>query len=87
MLREKRISKKNRLKIPSRRLSQGKVMGEREAGLHDLGLKIGTFGQLDNSGPIASAPVSGYGEYTPVTVRNHTVPCNDAGLERDQSRN
>lgn len=87
MLREQRTRKKNRLKASSRNLSQGKVMGEREAGLHELGLKIGNFGQVDNSGPNASAPVSGYGEYTPVTVRNHTVPCDNARLERDQSRN
>jgi hypothetical protein len=78
--------KKNR-PATNGRLEQGQVMGEREAGLHDLGVKIGSSGQVDGSGPIVSAPVSGYGDYAPITVRNHTVPFDNAGLERNQSRN
>lgn len=79
--------KKNRSKTRDRRHKQGQVMGEREAGLHDLGLKVGSSGQVDGSGPIVGAPVSGYGDYAPITVRNHTVPFDNAGLERNQSRN
>lgn len=85
MLRDTKAGR-NRSKTPSRRVRQGKVMNDREAGLFELGVIIGPSAQVDDSGPIASAPVSGYGEYTPVTVRNYTVRTENAGMERNQSR-
>jgi hypothetical protein len=62
-------------------------MTEREEALRDVGIdlydaprhELTAFG-IDSNG------FSGYGEFTPITIRSYTV-AEDADLERNKSRN
>jgi hypothetical protein len=69
-------------------------MGELEATLQSLGVCIGSYQagttSLGGSDTLHSLQLqssfSGYGEYTPVTVRSSTVRTDNADVERNQSR-
>jgi hypothetical protein len=69
---------------PANEAPGGMLMTEREAQLRALGVGTGTF-PLDGLDleDMASASLSGYGIFTPITVRPYTMPKN-AKLERDK---
>lgn len=64
-------------------------MTTREAALYAVGIDMrpanNQFGAVAVADIVSHASFSGYGEYTPISVRTHTVMV-DADLERNQSR-
>jgi hypothetical protein len=65
-------------------------MTDRERALHEAGVALGVSSAVLS--PVCtsnfdglSGGFSGYGEFTPITVRSYSVPEN-ANLERSQSR-
>jgi len=65
----------------------GVIMTQREATLIALGVQLAASepSASDSYDPSAIASLSGYGAFTPITVRSYTVPKN-AELERNQPR-
>jgi hypothetical protein len=62
------------------------AMTEREENLREVGIEFNLSESYDISA-IGLEPngFSGYGEFTPITIRSYTVP-EDADLERDKQR-
>jgi len=66
---------------------QGKSMSERELSLGSLGIAVSeSHVRADASQTISGHSFSAYGSYTAVTIRSKSVRTDNAGMERDQSR-
>lgn len=85
MVRAKR-QRENRAQPKGQSVAAGsRQMSVREQGLQGLGMTVGPRAEVE----LGSLPsfISGYSDYTPVTIRSHTVRTDNARLERDQSGN
>lgn len=61
-------------------------MTEREESLREVGIELYAVSPIDITAfGLEPNGFSGYGEFTPITIRSYTLP-EHADLERDQSR-